>query len=268
MFRLIENRKAKNPYYHEMISVHIYTLEELCYYMETNMYLIDKSWVGDSLFLWLEQELQYSELAAVLRREYRKTKDVFRCAELIFEASGNYSKQDMNRICSLFDSMRGKTNMERRKLRGDLFLDSGKYRQAAYTYMELLQPEYARQMTEELRGNILHNLGVVYARLFLFPEAAQMFAEAYKLRKSAQTREAYLYAMNYVENTYPMEEQLMDLNFSVMRDALNHFSEISDNPDFYRERKEASAAASAFDWKTKQTELIRRWKSDFKSMNS
>lgn len=268
MFRLIENRKAKNPYYHEMISVHIYTLEELCYYMETNIYLVDKSWIGEGLFQWLAQELQYSKLAADLHSEYRKTKDVFRCVEMIFTASGIYSQQDMNKMCSLFDIMRGKTNMERRKLQGDLFLDSGKYRQAAYTYMELLQPEYARRMTEELRGNICHNLGVVYARLFLFPEAAQMFAEAYKLRKNIQTREAYLYAMNYVEDTYPMEEQLMDLNFSVMREALNHFSEVSDNPDFYRERKAASTAAGAFDWKSKQTELIQRWKNDFKVMNS
>ena len=83
-------------------------------------------------------------------------------------------------------------------MRGDLLLEAKKYRQAAYIYMELLEPEYTRQMTEELKGNIMHNLGVAYARLFLFPEAAQMFVQAYHLRRSDETRQAYLYAMNYV----------------------------------------------------------------------
>ena len=121
-------------------------------------------------------------------------------------------------------------------------------------------------MTEELRGNIMHNLGVVYARLFLFPEAAQMFADAYHLRKNDQTRQAYLCAMNYMGKDDPLEEKGMDLNFTVMRGALDHLTEISDQPEYYMERREASQAADAFDWKSKQEELIRRWRAEYKSM--
>lgn len=266
MFRLIENRKAEHPFSHERISVHLYTLDELCYFLETHIYLIDQDWIGDELFSWLEKELHYEELARNLRQTFRSTRDVFQCVEMILHASGNYNKEKLEKIHGLLDAMNGKTNMERRKMRGDLLLEEKKYRQAAYIYLELLQPEYARQMTEELRGNIMHNLGVVYARLFLFPEASRMFMQAYQLRKNDQTRQAYLFAMNYIGDDAQLEEQKMELSFPVMRDALNYMTDVSDLPAYYGERREASQAADAFDWKTKQEELVRRWKSEYKSM--
>lgn len=268
MFRLIENRRAAAPYYHEKITVHIYTIEELCYYLEKNTYLIDKSWLGESLFVWLEKELDMYELAAGLRNAMRKQKSVYESVLLIFHASGNYSEKELKNLRTLLDAMEGKTSMERRKMRGDLFFKAKKYRQAAYTYMELLQPGNARQMTEELRGNIMHNLGVIYARMFQFEEAAQLFAESWRLSKNEKSRECYLYAMNYLDEHAPEKDQELDLSFSEMREALAHISEVSDLPEYYAERKEVSLAADAYDWKPKQTGLADRWKSEYKAMNS
>ena len=266
MFRLIENKKAVHPFSQERIAVHLYTMEELCYFLETHTYLIDEDWLGEQLFSWLEEELDQKELAGNLRKLFRNTGDVFRCAMEILAASGNYGEQELEKIRILLAAMNGKTAMERRKMRGDLLLEARKYRQAACIYMELLQPDCARQMTEELRGNIMHNLGVVYARLFLFPEAAQMFEDAYKLRKSDETRRAYLYAMNYVEGDNRLDEQEMDLNFTSMKEALNHLTEIADQPDYYVERRKVSQAAEAFDWKTRQEELLARWKEEYREM--
>ncbi|MCD7980926.1 MAG: hypothetical protein LUF32_01180 [Clostridiales bacterium] len=266
MLRLIEGNKTEHPFSHENLPVRFYSMEELCYFMETNMYLIDSSWLGEDLFSWLEKELDAGVLAATLRSEWRKSKDIYACAERILSESGYYDEAGLDRIAALLDRMRGKTKMERRKMRGDLFLDAGKYRKAALTYMELLEEEYEIQMTEELRGNIFHNLGVVYARLFLFPEAARMFAKAYALRKTDGSRDAYLYAMNYVDDSCTVEEGGMDLNFNVMRDALNRLTEAADDPENYAERKEASAAASAFDWKAAQEKLLLRWSESYREM--
>ncbi len=265
-FRLCENRRAKNPFFHETMAVHLYTIEELCYYMETNLYLLDESWIGDPLFRWLGEELRMEKLAGRLHQTYVRTKDFYACAALIFQESGYYTEKELEKLDSLLESMRGKTAMERRKMRGDRLLKAKKYRQAAYNYLELLQPDHMVRMTEELQGNIMHNLGVAYANLFLFEEAAEMFASAYRKRKSAASREAYLYALNYVPDTYPMDEHELEINFGVMRDALGKFTDVSDNADFYRERKDASAAAAAFDWRRRQTDLVRRWRDEYENM--
>lgn len=268
MFRLIENRKAKKPFIQETVGVRIFTLEELCFCMKQNLYLLDHTWICEALFDWLKKELNERELSESLKQIYQKTKDVYRCAEYIFVYSGLYTETELERMRNLFALMRGKNELECRKLRADLLLEEGKYRQAAYTYMQLLQPEQEEGMSEELRGDICHNLGVIYGRLFLFPEAAGMFAKSYALRKNEQTRQAYLFAMNYLKDSYPTDDTRMDLSFSVMRDAFRDFSRISDDPEFYVKRKEASQAAEAFDWKKRQTELIQSWKAEFRMINS
>jgi len=266
MLYYIEGKKARNPFTHENLPVRFYTLEELCYFMEKNMYLIDASWLGEELFAWLEGELDEDVLAAHLRSSRRKMGDVYSCAEWIFRTSGHYTENELQDIAALLDQMRGKTKMERRKMRGDLYLDAGRYRKAAYIYMELLQKEYAIQMTEELRGHILHNLGVVYARLFLFPEAAGLFSEAYALSRNTKSRDAYLYAMNYVDDSCQIDEQGMDMNFSLMKDALNHLSETADDPAYYEKRREASETAGAFDWKAARADLLQKWSDEWRSM--
>ncbi|MCD8045212.1 MAG: hypothetical protein LUE90_00895 [Clostridiales bacterium] len=266
MLRLLEDKRTENAFYNENTAVHLYSMEELCFFMETNMYLIDPSWVEEELFGWLERELGRAKLAADLRVLLRTKRDAFACAELIFSESGLYAKREMEQIRAMLEQMKGRTKMERRKMSGDLFLEEGRYRQAAYIYLELLEEPYARQMTEELRGNICHNLGVVYARLFFFPEAAECFAKAYALHKNPDSRDAYLYAMNYVEDDDTLKESGMELNFSVMRDALAHLTETAEQPEYYLDRKSASAAAAACDWKSARESLISGWISDYRRM--
>ncbi len=266
MFRLIENRKAEKPFYHEAIAVHIYTMEELCYFMETHIYIIDTLWVNEDLYVWMDEELGAHKLVGELRQSRRMKEDVFTAAEMIFKASGIYSPQALSDIISLLNTMRGKTKVERRKMSGDLALMDGRYRQAAYTYMELLKKEYAVQMTEELRGNIFHNLGVVYARMFMFPEAAKLFMEAYSLRKDVRSRDAYLYAVNFLDDDSEMDEQALDLNFYVMKEVLNRLSEVSEDSKYYVERKKASSAAEAVDWNRAGSELTQQWINAYRKM--
>ena len=265
-FILCSGKTAKHSFFHETLAVHLYTIEELCYYMETNLYLLDRNWIGEPMFRWLETELGLSDLGRRLRALYSQTKDVYACVECMFRESGYYHETELEELSRVLDSVRGKTQMECRKMRGDRLLAAGRYRQAAYTYMELFQESQAERMTEELQGNILHNLGVIYARMFLFEEAADLFSAAWKKRKSLKTREAYLYALNFVPDSYPMKEGEMEINFGVMRDALARFTEASDDAACYQERKEASEAAEAFDWQSKQTGLLRKWRAQFQDM--
>ncbi len=266
MLRLIEKGNAKKPFYHETIGIHLYTMEELCYFLETHTYLIDPIWVGEPLFAWIESELGEEKLAQQLRLARRRQQDEYTCVEIILNASGFYSETEIEAVAERLNQMRGKTKIERRKMCGDLFLADGKYRQAAYTYMELLEDRYVTHMTEELRGNICHNLGIVYVHMFLFEEAAKLFSEAYELRKTAASRDAYLFASNFSEDEGPIDEKRLGLNFNVMREVLDQLNAVSDDPAYFIERKKAMAAAEAVDWKGAQNDLIREWFSDYRAM--
>ncbi len=224
MLRLLEQKRTEHPFFHEAMGVRLYSLEELVFLLESRMHVIETVRMIAQLFDWTEEELVMPNLAEKLRLCFAREQDAFVCAGLLLSESGVVPLSELKKLSALLTAMRGKTKLERRKMSGDVFLEDGRHRLAAYTYMELLSPEYAGQMTEELQSHLLHNLGVVYARLLLFEEAAKLFAKAYALKKEPASREAYLFAMNFLEDSYSLEEQSMDLNLAVMKEALDKFS--------------------------------------------
>ena len=48
---------AAMPYYIDNISLNVYSLEELCYYIENHLYLIEADFMSEELCLWIGQEL-------------------------------------------------------------------------------------------------------------------------------------------------------------------------------------------------------------------
>ncbi len=64
---LCQTKKAERPYFIENISTNIYSIEELCYYLYHNLYLIDASVINEELCMWIQQELELPKLAAKLR---------------------------------------------------------------------------------------------------------------------------------------------------------------------------------------------------------
>ena len=56
---------AAMPYYIDNISLNVYSLEELCYYIENHLYLIEADFMSEELCLWIGQELDEKDLARV-----------------------------------------------------------------------------------------------------------------------------------------------------------------------------------------------------------
>ena len=61
--KLCTYKKAEYPLYLEMLSLHVYTMEELCYAMESSLFLLDESWMGTEFFQWIAEGVGNAELA-------------------------------------------------------------------------------------------------------------------------------------------------------------------------------------------------------------
>lgn len=60
---LCKTPMASVPYYIKNVGTNIYSIEELCYYLYQNLYLVDESLMNVGLCKWIGRELRMKELA-------------------------------------------------------------------------------------------------------------------------------------------------------------------------------------------------------------
>ena len=186
--------RATMPYYLEGVSINIYSAEELCYYIANNTYLLDDGLLTTGLCDWIKNELHLRELserlAAILADEEKGLSDfVFE----ILKDSGYCTAQEIREIFDILTEMEEKSEFERNKIRADRLMEKEKYLACIYEYKQLLDRKEAADADELLLASIHHNLGVAYARMFLFEEAAECFAKAYGLSKDTDSLNARLH---------------------------------------------------------------------------
>jgi tetratricopeptide (TPR) repeat protein len=85
-----------------------------------------------------------------------------------------------------------KTVAERMKAKADILMDTAKYNMAISYYNSILSKSINKELPERFYGDVYNNLGVAYARLFEYEQAATAFRCAYRLNNSAESIESVL----------------------------------------------------------------------------
>lgn len=178
---------AAMPYYIEALSLNIYSLEELCYLMEKNLFLLEEEILSEELFFWIEQEVLEPELAQNLRECSKKEYGIAKAAELIFRETGYLSKEAENRVLEQIREIQHRPALERRKMRADRYVETKKYSSAILEYRRILYLEEECSKNPVFCGNIWHNQGTAFARLFLFKEAKECFKMAYQYHMNMES---------------------------------------------------------------------------------
>lgn len=172
---------AALPYYVEGAGINLYSMEELCYYIAGNTYLLDESFMCEELCTWVEHQMGLYTLASQLR----DIRSLSQFVQAILAHTGYYTQKEAEEIVLTVRQMEEKTDFECRKLRADRLMENGKYIGSIHEYRRLLGTEEAKRPGQgHIVGAIWHNLGTAHARLFLFQEAAGCYDTAYSLTRS------------------------------------------------------------------------------------
>lgn len=183
---------AKIPYFFDKTYVNLYSLEELCYCLVENAEFVDENIADGRLGDWLMNQCGLTELAHMLRAiaDKKASADIY--AGTILEYAGLYSTEVIEHTKTVIRNNEGLNPYEKQKAKADYMLQNRRYTIALERYDELLMrlPDAQR----ELKGSILHNMGVIYARLFMFAPAQEKFMEAYKINGRQESIEQFLAA--------------------------------------------------------------------------
>lgn len=195
---------AALPYYLDDASLNIYSLEELSYYIENNVYLLEVDFMNEELCTWIDKELQLHETATKLREIYRNDGTLSEFVECILKETGYLSEEACAKIVTSLKEMENKSEFECIKLKADRFVENKRYVNAIYEYRKLLLIK--DEPNEILMGNVWHNLGRAYVGLFLFREAAMCYRRAYELNENPESIRECLYAYRCMHDDEGMNE--------------------------------------------------------------
>lgn len=201
---------AKTPYCVPGLEINVCCMEELCYCMKENAFMLDMSLMDDGLIEWIEQECGLKELAGALYPLIHKQGSLSGFAVMILEYVGFYDSETIREVEQVLKQGAGLSSIEKRKSQIDYLVRKKKYAAALYGY-DLLLKRWEEQETEgavlpavSCLAAILHNKGVAFAGMMQYDMAADFFMLAYERDKREEYYIDYLAAkrMRLSENEY------------------------------------------------------------------
>ncbi|MDR0949757.1 MAG: hypothetical protein LBM69_09620 [Lachnospiraceae bacterium] len=195
---------AENPLRIESLEAQVYCVEELCYVIKENAFLLDDSLMSQEVILWIRNECRLVDLAKSLSSLVAGQGSLRQYVVTILEYTGFYDTDIVTAIAEVLRKGEGRNRYERAILRANSLAQKKRYVTALALYDEI-QREWQQEMAITNTGesnlaspflqNLLHNQGVAYAMLMRYPEAAQSFLDAYEAGGSTECLFSYLAAI-------------------------------------------------------------------------
>lgn len=260
---------AANPFYLEDSAINIYSLEELSYYIANNVYLLNADFISTELCNWIGRELGIRELEKQLLDCIKERNPLHVFVGYILTYCGYLTNQEIRQVLETISSFENKSKAECQKMRADRLMEHHKIVDAIYEYEHMIDDGLLKNATREFEGDVWHNLGAAYARLFFFEEAALCFEEAYmRNRKEASLR--LLLACfrcnkneegfeKIVEKYYVSDQIVASVKEEVTalsrQDSIQEFDKKIDGMHFMADSRE--------DYNEQIQEILEDWKKDY-----
>lgn len=180
---LCRTKEAVNPYYISNMDVKIYSLEELCYYIYNNIYLIGMDLIDSKLINFVRNEVREEKLAQRLEYLMENKAGLAELVLTILKYVDFYTAEEIEELRGILATLNTRNVYERLKARADSFMANECYYAAIRNYSQIINGKKDSTLSVVFYSNVCHNMGVAYARLFLFRQAQTCFEEAYNLSR-------------------------------------------------------------------------------------
>ena len=175
--RYTTGKYAATPYQLPQTEIPVFCVEELCYVLAENAFLLDKSVCNAELAQWLETQCELPDLASQLRQLFRQDGSVSAMVGIILDYVGYATPGIRSEIEQLYRQSTDMDSSVKKKRHADYLLSNDRVSQAIREYGQLLHQ--LPEQNHALRCEVLINFGTALCRLFHFQEASEQFRAAY-----------------------------------------------------------------------------------------
>ena len=157
---------CENAYNVEGLDIRVYSMEELCYCLKENAFLLDLSIMNDKLVDWIGEECKVWELAKQLYPMVQKHGALSVFVVTILQYVGMYDPEEILQVEQVLKQGAGLSNLEKRKSQIDYMVEKRKY---------------AADLEEQLRNRMEHMIELRRHKLALLSERLEGVSPVKKL---------------------------------------------------------------------------------------
>lgn len=271
---LCNNNLTSMPYFISNVGIHIYSLEELCYYITNNVYFIEKDFMNEELCTWISNNIKHEALGNELRTLMREDAPLSHFIGTLLSEVGYSTNKEIAQTIGLLKELEEKSDFECDKIRADRLLSRNKYIASIFEYRRLLdESQNLEEKNDELVGKLWHNLATAYCKMFLFHEAAICYEKAYVINHNKDSLKQCLFAYRCMRDELGFDRVCTSYNISEI-EMLEVKNEItlasrSDNILEFERQLEAISSRNIKGSKTEIEELnqiVQDWKEDYRAI--
>lgn len=268
---LCRTKKARIPYRIGHTDVEIYTLEELCYYIYNNIYLMDRGFISEELIVFIREETLEPELADRLDFLKKNQAGLAEMIVTILKYVDYYGIGEIEEIREILSTLNNQNVHERIKSRGDSFLKNQIFYSAIKCYEQIAESKRDATLSGVFYASVYHNMGVAFSRMFLFSEAAHAFEEAYKIGQHEESKKCYMAAKQFLKGEYFIENDDMSEEEYVLKREIETLTDNARYSDEYRELAEIDdlkEKGKVAECNQAVDEILDRWRKDYMKYTS
>ena len=205
---------ALTPYHFRLTDTNVYSMEEVCYYIWHNIYMIQEEVFDREFVMWIEKELHMEETShklACLIQDHKNLKDI---VVTICCSCDYYDEEEINALIRLMDEIEQMPAYARKKHKVDTYLACHSYEKALEEYEKVFESDEILHAEKEAYGSIFHNMGVAYSNLAEFRKAAEYFLKAYEQNKKDASLAQGLFALRLSKDVEGYKKALVDFDVS------------------------------------------------------
>lgn len=200
-------QRTRTPFYVEQAGLNLYSLEELAYFLYHNICLADRSMFDERMCRWIADEIGYPELAARIRNGIASGTNFQNLVLSVVGSADLFSNPELTALGDRLKSLSSLQEQERLKMRADELLDNHNEWAAMEEYRHILRMHQNNRLGMEFYAAIWNNLGVCYARQFMFEEAADCFETSCEYSQNDEVEQQAELARQLAEGGRPPVEK-------------------------------------------------------------
>ena len=205
---------AKEPYHFRLTKTNVYSIEEVCYYISHNIYMMQEEVFDREFVLWLRNELHMEETADKLERLVQEQYNIKDIVVTICCSCDYYEEEEIKELIKIIDDLDTLPAYARRKYKGDNFLHCHSYEKALEEYERIFESDEILQAEASVYGDIFHNMGVAYAQIGEFHKASELYLKAYEKNNREESLSQCLFSLRLCKDVEGYKKLTKDLSLS------------------------------------------------------